>query len=176
MPNIGAVLRDEIARLTRRSTRPTIMPLKKDVSELKRIVREQREAIFRLSRDNARLIADLTSRIARLPEVSQQQALKVRISPRLIKAQRNRLNLSQEEFGKLLGVSGHTVFLWEHKKVAPRPKIRGAFAAVRQFGRREARERLQAMARVSGDGHRNGVEGKKVPGKKPQRKAHAKKA
>jgi len=85
VPNLGSVIRGEFTRLSRRSTEALFMPLKKDVSELKRIVVDQRRSIEALTRANARLIADLNSRIARLPEVSEQEAQKVRISPRLIK-------------------------------------------------------------------------------------------
>lgn len=150
MPNFGVVLKEEIGRLSRRTAKVFYVPLKKDVAELKRVVVQQRRAIQKLERDNARLVADLSSRIARLPEVSAQDAEHVRISPRIIKAQRNRLGLSQDEFAELLGVSGHSVFLWEHEKSTPRPKIKAAFAAVRQLGRREARERLEAIATVKG--------------------------
>lgn len=146
MPNIGTVLKEEITRLSRRSTKSLYIPLKRDIVALKRTVVVHRRTIEKLAKDNARLVADLNSRIARLPEVSQQQAEHVRISPRIMKAQRTRLGLSQEEFAKLLGVSGHSVFLWEHEKASPRPKVKTAFAAVRQLGRREARQRLEAMA------------------------------
>lgn len=150
MPNIGTVLKDEIKRLARRSTAPQYRPLKKDVAELKRIVIQQRRAIQALQQDNKRLVADLNARIAKLPAVSDKEAQRIRLSPRIIAAQRKRLGLTQDEFGKLLNVSGHSVFLWEHEKAAPRRKVRAAFAAVRTLGRREARQRLEAMAAVNG--------------------------
>lgn len=150
MPNIGAVLKDEIKRLSHRTAKVFYAPLKKDVVELKRVVMRQRQAIRQLERNNARLIADLHSRIARLPEVPAQDARKIRISPRIILAQRNRLGLSQEEFGRLLGVSTHTISLWEHSKTTPRQKIKTTFAAIRRLGRREARQRLEALASVNG--------------------------
>lgn len=154
MPNIGALLREEIGRLSRRTTKAFCAPLKRDVAEVKRLVVEQRRAIEGLARDNARLVADLNARIAKLPDVPQEEARKVRISPRLILGQRNRLGLSQEEFGVLLGVGGHTVSLWEHAKVVPRPQVKPALAAIRHLGRREARQRLAAMAAVNGRPHR----------------------
>ena len=153
MPNIGSILKDEIKRLSRRTGKVFFSPLKRDLAKLKSIVTEQRGAIQRLERDNARLIADLNSRIAHLPEVPQEEAAHARISPRLILAQRKRLRLSQEELGHLLGVSGHTIFLWEHDKARPRAKVKAALAAVRHLGRREAREMLKAMASVNGGGH-----------------------
>lgn len=152
MLNIGTVLKDEIKRLSRRTARPLYAPLKKDIAALKRIVAHQKKAIHRLERDNARLIADLTSRISHLPQASEQEASKVRISPRIIKAQRSRLGLSQGEFGKLLGVSTHSIFLWEKGKSAPRPKVKAVLAVVRQLGRRDAQQRLEAMAAVKGNG------------------------
>ena len=154
MPNIGAVLREEITRLSRRTTTVFCAPLKKSVAGLKHIVVAQRRAIEKLAQDNARLIADLNSRIARLPGITEGQAAHVRISARIIRAQRARLGLSQDEFAKLLGVSGHSVFLWEHSKATPRPKVKAGFAAVRQLGRREARQRLEAMASVNGNRHK----------------------
>lgn len=154
MPNIGTVLKEEIKRLSRRTTRPLYAPLKRDIAELKRLVSHQKKAIQKLERDNARLMKDLTSRISRLPEASEQEASKIRISPRIIRAQRTRLGLSQGEFGKLLGVSTHSVFLWEKGKNAPRPKVKSAFAAVRHLGRRDAQQRLEAMASVGGNGGR----------------------
>jgi len=153
MPNIGALLREEIGRLSRRTMKALFVPLKKDVAELKRVAVEQRRAIDWLKRENARLVADLNARIAKLPEVPQEEARKLRVTPRLILGQRNRLGLSQEELGRLLGVGAHTVSLWEHGKVAPRPKVKPALAAIRKFGRREARQRLSAIASVSGDGN-----------------------
>ena len=133
MPNIGAVLRDEIGRLSRRTTKTFYSPLKRDVANLKRTVTEQRRAIEMLTRNNARLLADLNSRIANPPEVPAGEAERVRISPRIIKAQRVRLGLSQDKFAKLLGVSGHSVFLWEHAKATPRSKVKAGLAAVRQL-------------------------------------------
>ncbi|HAZ08886.1 MAG TPA: hypothetical protein DCZ01_10285 [Elusimicrobia bacterium] len=150
MPDIGAVLKNEIKRLSHRTTKVFYSPLKKDVVELKRVVMRQRQAIQTLERNSARLIADLNSRIARLPEVTAQDAQKIRISPRIILAQRNRLGFSQEAFGRLLGVSTHTIFLWEHSKSTPRQKIKTAFAAIRHLGKREARQRLEAIASVNG--------------------------
>lgn len=179
MPNIGTILKEEIKRLSRRTVRPLYASLKRDMAELKRIVSHQKKAIQKLERDNARLLADLTSRISRIPEASEQEAQKVRLSPRIIRAQRARLGLSQGEFGKLLGVSTHSIFLWEKGKASPRPKVKAPFAAVKHLGRRKARQRLEAMAAVGGNGNRtNGSRRatKKAPVRKGRRKAHAKKA
>lgn len=150
MPNLGSILKDEIRRLSRRALNPSLRPMKRDVAQLKRTAAEQKRQLAKLLRDNARLLADLNSRIATLAPVPEAEAVKVRLSPRIIAAQRKRLGLTQTEFGKLLGVSGHSVFLWEHEQVAPRRGVRAAFAAMRRLGRREARRRLEAMASVNG--------------------------
>ncbi|NCQ35049.1 hypothetical protein GW813_08255 [bacterium] len=156
MPNLGTVLKEEIKRLSRRSTAALHRPLKKDVAELKRVVAQQKRVIESLRRDSRRLMADLNGRIAKLPAVSEKDAQRIRLSSRIIASQRKRLGLTQDEFGNLLGVSGHSVFLWEHKKASPRRKVKAAFAVVRTLGRREARQRLEAMATVNGKAHRAG--------------------
>ena len=152
MPDIGTVLKDEIKRLARRSTRPLYGPLRKDVAHLKHQLAEQKRLVLRLARNNADLMADLRTRLAAPPAISEQEARKARISPRLIRAQRERLGLSREDFAKLLGASAHSVFFWETDRAKPRKKVKAALAAVRRLGKREARLRLEAIN--SSNGHR----------------------
>ena len=70
MPNLAAVLKAEIARLSRRALRPLYVPIKKDVAALKRALAEQKRLVTRLPKDNARLVADLNTRLAAPPSIS----------------------------------------------------------------------------------------------------------
>jgi len=70
---------------------------------------------------------------------------KVRYSAASVKAQRKRLGLSAEAFGKLVGVTGHTVYKWEHGASRPRSAQLAAFAAVRGIGKTEANARLEQL-------------------------------
>lgn len=146
MPNLAAVLNAEIARLARRSVRPLYVPIKKDVAVLKRTISRQKRAIAQLQRDNTRLLTDLNTRLAAPPAATDAEVQHARISPRLIRSQRQRLGLSQTAFGKLLGVSGGAVLAWEGGKSKPRAAAKAALVAVRKVGKREARRRLEALA------------------------------
>jgi len=150
MPNIATVLKEEITRLSRRAMGPAYRPLKKDVAWLKHQLAQQKRIVEQLRRDSARVVGDLNSRLAKPPAVSEKEAQHARISPRLIKAQRHRLGLSREDFGKLLSASAHSVYFWETDQAKPREKVKAALAGVRKLGKREARLRLEAIAKYNG--------------------------
>lgn len=151
MPNLAAVLKTEIARLARRSMRPLYAPLKKDVVALKHALAQQKRLVARLAKDNARLVADLNSRLAAPPTISADQVKHARLSPRLIRSQRSRLGLSRDAFAKLLGVSGGAVLAWEGGKSKPRAAAKTAIVAIRSLGKREARTRLEVLHGAAGD-------------------------
>jgi DNA-binding transcriptional regulator YiaG len=69
----------------------------------------------------------------------------VRHSARAVRGQRKRLKLSAADFGKLIGVSGLTVYSWEHGTRRPRKQRLAALVAVRDMGRREALAKLEAV-------------------------------
>ncbi|MBI5242789.1 MAG: helix-turn-helix domain-containing protein [Elusimicrobia bacterium] len=150
MPNLAAVLKTEIARLARRSTAPIYKPLKRDVAALKRALAQEKRLTARLAKDNARLIADLNTRIAAPPTVSEDEVKHARISPRLIKSQRARLGLSRHAFAKLVGVSGGAVLAWESGRSKPRAVAKAALVAIRKLGKRTARERLRVLVEANG--------------------------
>ena len=56
---------------------------------------------------------------------------------------RKRLGLSAADFGKLLGVSGQSIYKWEPGEVKPRRAQLEAIAAIRTLGKREALARLE---------------------------------
>ena len=145
MPNLAAVFKSEISRLARRSMRPLYLPLKKDVAALKRVIAQQKRVLAHLQRDNARLLADLNSRLAAPPTVSEDQLRGARIGPSRIRSLRARLGLPRQAFAKLLGVSGGAVMSWEGGKSKPRAAARAALVAIRKLGKREARQRLAAV-------------------------------
>jgi len=84
-------------------------------------------------------------RLAQPPAKDENELEGVRHSARSVRAQRKRLKLSAAEFGKLLGVSGLTVYNWEHGKARPRSERLAALVAVREMGRREALAKLAAL-------------------------------
>ena len=62
-----------------------------------------------------------------------------------IKSHRTRLGLSALDFGKLVGVSGLTIYNWESGKTKPRHSQLPKIARVRGLGKRAALKRLQEI-------------------------------
>jgi DNA-binding transcriptional regulator YiaG len=145
MPNIALVLKDEIRRLARReikaatgSTRQAVAQYRRDIANLKRAVQgQQKEIAFLKGQEQKRLGQ---------PQAKDEDELEgVRHSARSVRAQRKRLKLSAADFGKLVGVSGLTVYNWEHGKGRPRKERLAALVALRETGQREALAKLEAM-------------------------------
>jgi len=145
MPNIAAVLKDEIRRLARReikantsSTKGAVAQYRRDIAQLKRAVQRQQEEIAFLTGQEQKRLGQ--------PQTKDEGELEgVRHSARSVRAQRKRLKLSAADFGKLVGVSGLTVYNWEHDRVRPGKDNLAALVAVREMGRREALAKLEAM-------------------------------
>ncbi len=139
MSNIAAAFRQEITRLARREVRGQVAGLRKASAKF-------RKDIARLKRGAAALLSEI-ARLRRAPgqaPVGATEAAKTRFTARSVVAQRKRLRLSAADYGQLIGVTGHTVYAWEHGASRPRHAQRAALAAVRAMGRREALARLGA--------------------------------
>ena len=70
---------------------------------------------------------------------------RVRFSAKGLKANRERLGLSADNYGKLVGVSGLSIYNWEQGKARPRESSIEALLKIRGIGKREAANRLQAI-------------------------------
>ena len=95
MPNIAAVLKQEIARVARRETRSQI-------DRLRKVTAQQRRGIAGLKRHLGALerqVSVLAGSVGKsAPLEGNGSAPKVRFSPKGIRAFRNRLGLSADEF------------------------------------------------------------------------------
>jgi DNA-binding transcriptional regulator YiaG len=140
MPNIAAVLKQEICRLAKKevkaytsTTKHAVSQYRRDIAELKRLVREQKKQIVRFA---------AAAQNREQPASEEDPLDGVRFSARSVRAQRQRLGLSAEDYGRLVGVSGLTIYNWEHEKARPRKAQLAALVAVRGIGKREAIQRL----------------------------------
>ena len=118
MPNLGSILKDEIRRLARREIRSQVAATKRAAAQHRRDIAELK-----------RLVKSLASRLTFLESQEKKRVFKpiaeapsgqVRFSARWLKAQRERLGLSAADYGKLVGVSGLTIYNWEGGKAKPR--------------------------------------------------------
>jgi DNA-binding transcriptional regulator YiaG len=143
MPNIAGVLKEEIRRLAKKeikahvgSTRQAVAKYRSDIAKLKRQLGQQEREIKLLKKQQGQ---------QGQPQAEEEPLESVRFSARSVKAQRKRLGLSAADYGKLVGVSGLTIYNWEQEKARPRKAQLAALVAVRGIGKREALKKLAEL-------------------------------
>ena len=153
MPNIAGVLKDEIRRLSKKEikaqvgkTQRAVVQYRRDIAKLKRLMSQQEKEI--------KLLKKRTEGPDQ-PQPDQNEMEGVRFSARSVKAQRQRLGLSAADYGKLVGVSGLTIYNWEHEKARPRKAQLAALVAVRGIGKREALMKLAELGAAKKKPRRN---------------------
>jgi DNA-binding transcriptional regulator YiaG len=145
MPNIASLLKNEIGRLAKRAVRVETEALKKssaqyrsDIAALKRRIADLEKQVRRVHRGPA-------ARSAAAPE-SEETTDRRRFSAKGLVKHRQRLGLSAEAFGKLVGVTGQSIYKWEAGKARPRATQVQAIAAIRTLGKREAQAKLEQLS------------------------------
>lgn len=137
MPNLSSVIKSEITRLARKEVKGAVDPLRKTNAAHRREIAE-------LKRQMALLQRELRVAVKQPKKEVQEQTQKVRFSAKGLKTLRARLGLSAADFGRLIGVSGQSIYHWEAGKTVPRGSQQTALAGVRGLGKREAAKRLEA--------------------------------
>ena len=144
MPNIGALLKQEIVRLARKEARVQVHPTHKASAQYRRDIAALKRTTVALVRQVAQLQRRAASAPAAAP--SDDGAGKIRFVAKGLKSQRGRLGLSAADYGKLVGVTAQSVYNWEQGQATPRAEQLKAIVALRSIGKREASERLQKLA------------------------------
>jgi DNA-binding transcriptional regulator YiaG len=143
MPNVAAVLKAETIRLAKKEAKSATSQLKKASAQSRRDIANLRRLVSQQAKEMAYL-RKLVQKQRSEPTVTEPSE-KVRFSPRSVKAQRRRLKLSALDYGRLVGVSGLTIYAWESGKSRPRKAPLAALVAVRGIGKREATKRLEEV-------------------------------
>ena len=145
MPNIASILKAEISRVARKEVRAEIETLKKASLHHRASIAALRRQGSALEKE-LRNVANGSGRRAavRDAEETAEAGPKRRFSPSRLASHRSKLGLSAASYGKLVGVSGQTIYHWEQGKARPRAAQLERLASVREFGRHEVAERLQA--------------------------------
>lgn len=144
MPNIAAVLKDEIARIARKEARVQTEEFKKASAQSRAHIAALRRRIDELERQLKR-VGKAAGRAAAAQDDEDPQGVQRRFSATRLAAQRRKLGLSAAEFAALIGVSGQSVYKWEHGESRPRARQLEAIAALRGVGKREAAQRLAQL-------------------------------
>jgi DNA-binding transcriptional regulator YiaG len=140
MANLASALKSEILRLSSKAARELLAPVQRMTTAHRRQMAALRRQVEALERELKiqRMASTAGSREKPDPE-------KVRFIPKGLASHRKRLGLSAEDYGRLLGVSGQSVYHWEAKKSTPRKEQVAAIAALRNVGKREAIARLALL-------------------------------
>ena len=139
MPNIASILKSEIARVARKEVRA-------EVESLKKAVNTHRSEIAALKR-RAQALEQELKRIQKSqpkpePLAAPETGKPLRFSAKGLAKQRERLGLSAEAVGKLVGASSQSVYNWEDGKSRPRVAHLPAIAALRGLSKTQAAEIL----------------------------------
>lgn len=140
MPNIASVLKEEIARVSRKETRAETQQLKKSSAHFRSDIAALKRRIAALEQLVARLGKAAGKKPAKAP--ADAPATSFRFSASGLLAQRKRLGLSAAEAGRLLGVSDQSVYKWETGKTRPRASQFPAIAELRSLSKKQAAARL----------------------------------
>jgi len=140
MPNIGQVLKEEIARISRRTVRAETESSKKASTRHQREIVELKRQLKGLQRQMSVLSRQLgAAREAQVPEPDEQR---VRFSAKGLRSHRERIDLPAADYAKLIGVSTQSIYNWERGRTTPSSEQKAKIAALRRVGKREAKTRL----------------------------------
>ena len=145
MPNIAAVLKDEIGRLARKELRGQTEGLKKASAQYRRDIAALKRQVAELQQQ----VSLLEGLALKKPPVSpvSGSATRVRFTSAGLRSQRKRLGLSAADYAQLVGVSAQSIYNWEREITRPRKEQIAVLAALRGMGKKEARARLRQLAK-----------------------------
>ena len=166
MATLANALKEEISRLARKEVRQQIAETVKsaarserEIAELKRQIQtlQQKPSATR-TQDAPKQPAGKKAPSKKAPskkatakrqggQAAGAQSARSRFSAASLKASRERLGLSADNYGRLIGVSGLSIYNWEGGKAKPRESSIAALATIKGIGKREAVKRLEALAK-----------------------------
>ena len=164
MASLANALKEEISTLARREVRRQTAPAEqamarcaRDLAALKREVQALEHKLASLgtpqpgptvppkkTSDRAPPSRRAASKVS-ATSTSAKPSPQSQFSGEALKAHRERLGLSADNYGKLLGTSGLSIYNWEQGKTRPRKSSVDAWSAIRRIGKREAAQRLASL-------------------------------
>jgi DNA-binding transcriptional regulator YiaG len=144
MANIASILKDEITRLARKEVRRQTEALRKASAQHRKYIAMLKKNISDLQREVAALEKQALKQPSSITPSTGKKP--TRFSAKGLRSHRNRLGLSAAAYGKLIGVTGQTVYKWENEAVRPRAQQVEALAAIRGIGKKEVSALLEKQA------------------------------
>jgi len=144
LANIASVLKEEITRLARKVLRSETESLKKasaqyrsEIAALKRRTASLEQQLSHLEKTNSKKTG---------VKVNPEVETKARFTAKGFKTLRQRLGLTAEAIGTLLGVSAQTIYSWEAGNTRPREQQMVRIVMLRGMGKRKVDAILQKLA------------------------------
>src|SRR5205814_3445628 len=111
MPNVGALLKQEMARIARKESRAEVRGAKRATAQHRRSIATLRRQVTNIERQVLLLQRRMPERS---PAGKPPMGVKaLRFVAKGLKSQRNRLGLSAADYAKLVRVSAQSVYNWE---------------------------------------------------------------
>jgi DNA-binding transcriptional regulator YiaG len=145
MANLDKLIKDEFRRLIGRETRKLTSETRSGMAGLRQRIRALELQVKSLSAQGKTLESAAKMAVAQQTEKLAEKADEIRVSGANIRKLRERLGISQGEFGALVGVSGQSVYMWERKPGRLRLKAttKARIAQIRGMGKRAAAKLLK---------------------------------
>lgn len=144
MASLDALLKSEITRLARKAAREHLDPVRSVTTSQRKQIAALKRQVAQLEKEVKRLGSG-AKRVAQTETQTEDAGSAPRFQARGLRSLRAKLGLSAHDFGRLVGVSGQSIYHWEQEKSQPRRAQVASLATVRTLGKREALARLQAM-------------------------------
>ncbi|MCL5279991.1 MAG: helix-turn-helix domain-containing protein [Planctomycetes bacterium] len=144
MPNIATVLREEVLRLARKEIRKQTSVLRKASAQYRRDIAAVKRQVSDLQRKVTPLQKQVLKTVVSQPAESDEEHVRFRAQG--LRSQRKRLGLSAANYGRLVGVTGQTIYSWEQGTSRPRKPQVARIASLRHLGKRDAQSRLEQLA------------------------------
>lgn len=139
MGKLETAIKDEINRLAKKQGKALTTKLNDDLKQLRSRVRDLTRDVKGLQKQ---LESEKLKRKVRTVTEKAADKEQVRLSPKLLKALRKRLGISQADLAVLTDVSLGAVSQWETGRVNPSPEKKVKIAGLRKFGKREIQQIL----------------------------------
>ena len=189
MANLASTLKEEISRLARQEIRRQTAGTAKSVAQCEREISALKKQLGDLrNKFSASSTKSVSGRASGRKAGGGKAAAKKKagstgaadagrkssrssFSVQGLKSERERLGLSADNYGKLIGVSGLSIYNWEQGKTSPRESSVAAMMSIKGIGKREAASRLGDSPAPKA---RTGVKKKAKAGKKTKAAARVK--
>ena len=146
MPNIASILKAEISRVARKEVRTEIEALRKSSVAHRASIAALRRQVEALEKALRKAVKSAAGRSAASgQDAAAHSNVKRRFSASRLAAHRTKLGLSAAAYGKLVGVSGQTIYHWEQSKARPRAAQLESLASVRELTAGKVAGKLEGL-------------------------------